>query len=411
MHFTGIIIAVSTFLIIGIFHPIVIKVEYHWGTRPWWIFLLLGIISIASALFIEKVILSALLGVIGASLLWSIGELFEQRKRVMKGWFPMNPKRRDQYKNSTMGDQIKTLIIIALAIMTLSSCGDSYEETKRQTRAERMRLAKEDSAAFKVAVMPTLDCLPLWVAKNCGMFDSLGVDIRLKWFTAQMDCDTALANKRVEASVTDLVRAQWLIDHGTALEMPIATNAYWILVSNKNSRIKDLKQLDDKMIAMTRHSATDMLADHAIDSAKLKTERVFKVQINDVNVRMQMLRNNVMDALLLTEPHATAALMEKHKAIMDSRKLDLKLGVFALRKSVTTDKTRKKQIEAFMKGYNMAVDSINKNGIASYSDLITKYCKVSTAAVDSIAKSGMKFSHAQAPRDKDIERAKKYIAK
>ena len=29
LHFTGIIIAVSTFLIIGLFHPIVIKTEYY----------------------------------------------------------------------------------------------------------------------------------------------------------------------------------------------------------------------------------------------------------------------------------------------------------------------------------------------------------------------------------------------
>lgn len=93
MYFTGIIIAVSTFLIIGIFHPIVIKVEYYWGTRYWWIFLLLGIAAIVAALFVANVIASALLGVLGASLLWSIGELFEQRKRVEKGWFPKNPKR------------------------------------------------------------------------------------------------------------------------------------------------------------------------------------------------------------------------------------------------------------------------------------------------------------------------------
>lgn len=93
MYFTGIIIAVSTFLVIGIFHPIVIKVEYYWGTRPWWIFLVLGIAAIAAALFVANVIASALLGVVGASLLWSIGELFEQRKRVEKGWFPRNPKR------------------------------------------------------------------------------------------------------------------------------------------------------------------------------------------------------------------------------------------------------------------------------------------------------------------------------
>ena len=106
MHFTGIIIAVSTFLIIGFFHPIVIKAEYHTGTRLWWLFLIIGMACIAGALFIENDILSALIGVLGASSLWSIGELFSQKKRVEKGWFPMNPRRRHEYskidKNETL---------------------------------------------------------------------------------------------------------------------------------------------------------------------------------------------------------------------------------------------------------------------------------------------------------------------
>lgn len=99
MYFTGIIIAVSTFLIIGFFHPIVIKVEYHTGTRYWWVFLILGLASIIGALFIENDIQSSLIGVFGASSLWSIGEIFSQRKRVLKGWFPMNPKRKHEYEN------------------------------------------------------------------------------------------------------------------------------------------------------------------------------------------------------------------------------------------------------------------------------------------------------------------------
>lgn len=98
IHFTGIIIAVSTFLIIGIFHPVVIKVEYHTGTKLWWIFLVIGLASIAAALFIANDILSALIGVFGASSLWTIGELFSQKKRVEKGWFPMNPKRSNEYQ-------------------------------------------------------------------------------------------------------------------------------------------------------------------------------------------------------------------------------------------------------------------------------------------------------------------------
>lgn len=99
MNFTGIIIAVSTFLIIGLCHPLVIKTEYHYGTRPWWLFLLVGVASMAAALFVHNIILSSVLGVVGASLLWGIGELFEQRRRVKKGWFPMNPKRRADYED------------------------------------------------------------------------------------------------------------------------------------------------------------------------------------------------------------------------------------------------------------------------------------------------------------------------
>ena len=97
IYFTGVIIAVSTFLIIGLFHPVVIKAEYYLGTRCWWAFLLLGFVTIGCAFFIADVLWSAIIGVVGASLLWSIGELLAQKKRVEKGWFPMNPKRRHEY--------------------------------------------------------------------------------------------------------------------------------------------------------------------------------------------------------------------------------------------------------------------------------------------------------------------------
>ena len=94
MYFTGIIIAVCTFLTIGIWHPIVIKTEYYWGTRAWIVYLLIGLASIVAALFIENTVISAVVGVFGASALWGIGELFAQKKRVEKGWFPKNPKRK-----------------------------------------------------------------------------------------------------------------------------------------------------------------------------------------------------------------------------------------------------------------------------------------------------------------------------
>lgn len=97
MNYIGIIIAVTTFFVIGLFHPIVIKGEYYFGTKCWWWFLILGIAFIIASLFVDDVIISPVLGVIGCSCLWSILEIFEQKKRVQKGWFPMNPKRKQEY--------------------------------------------------------------------------------------------------------------------------------------------------------------------------------------------------------------------------------------------------------------------------------------------------------------------------
>lgn len=98
MNFSGLIIAIITFLVIGLFHPIVIKVEYYSGTRCWWMFALAGILFVGTSLWVDDGVLSTILGVIGCSCLWSILEIFEQKKRVEKGWFPMNPKRKGKYK-------------------------------------------------------------------------------------------------------------------------------------------------------------------------------------------------------------------------------------------------------------------------------------------------------------------------
>gem|GEM_PF-38206 len=97
MNFTGLIIGVAAFLMIGMFHPIVIKAEYHFGTHCWWAFLIVGLAATAASLITEHYIWSTLLGVFAFSCFWSILEIFEQQKRVEKGWFPANPKRKDEY--------------------------------------------------------------------------------------------------------------------------------------------------------------------------------------------------------------------------------------------------------------------------------------------------------------------------
>lgn len=88
MNFTGIIFGFFVFFSIGIYHVLVVKVEYYWGTWPWIVFFLLGIICIYLSLASDKEVASIFWGYLGFINLWTIKELFEQKKRVAKGWYP-----------------------------------------------------------------------------------------------------------------------------------------------------------------------------------------------------------------------------------------------------------------------------------------------------------------------------------
>lgn len=93
MIWSGVIIGAISFVIIGIFHPVVIRCQYYFTDRIWPVFLAGGLILCVLSLFVHQIILSAVLAVTGFTMLWSIRELKEQTERVRKGWFPENPNR------------------------------------------------------------------------------------------------------------------------------------------------------------------------------------------------------------------------------------------------------------------------------------------------------------------------------
>lgn len=300
---------------------------------------------------------------------------------------------------------LASVLGLLLLSTSITSCNKSYKETKREESISRKELLREDSLALKVAIVPTLDGLPLFIGVEDSLFKRNGVDVHLKRRNAQIDCDTLMKGKYIEGMVSDLIRTERLKKNGVMLRYVTATDAYWQLYTNRISRIKELKQLSDKMIAMTRFSVTDYLADYAIDSAKPKFD-VFKVQINDPRTRIKMIINNEMDAALFTEPQATTARLYNNPMLMDSREKNVRFGVIAFRESALKDKRRQKQLDSFIKVYNMAVDSINHFGLQHYASVIRKYTNADDKTIKALPK--LKFSHVKQPRERDINIAKRY---
>lgn len=96
----GLLIGLATFLIIGIYHPLVIKGEYYFGEKIKWWFMAAGFAFLVASILSRGLVISSLLGVASFSSFWGVKEVKEQVERVRKGWFPANPKRINREDSS-----------------------------------------------------------------------------------------------------------------------------------------------------------------------------------------------------------------------------------------------------------------------------------------------------------------------
>ena len=292
--------------------------------------------------------------------------------------------------------------LLILAVLTLVSCGKSDKELQAERQAQKLAEREAYQKAYKIAVMPTMDCLPAYLLKDSLLYDTAKVDIRLCRFNAQMDCDTAMIGGSVQAAFSDLVRTERLKHRNKVLMHYLTdTNLNWQLIADKDSKLKQLSDLSDKIVAMTRFSGTDLLTDMAVKKAKPKYQ-VFRVQVNDVLVRLAMLQNHEIDAYWFAEPQITKALSAD--SLFNSEDAGVHLGVVAI-----MDKVRRQDEEAaFAAAYDKAVEQINKNGVKYYSALIQKYMKVDESVVRALP--DIKYTKIGPPRKANLLMARNFLS-
>ena len=294
--------------------------------------------------------------------------------------------------------------LLILAVLIFASCGKSDKELQAERQAQKLAEREAYQKAYKIAVMPTMDCLPAYLLKDSLLYDTAKVDIRLCRFNAQMDCDTAMIGGSVQAAFSDLVRTERLKHRNKVLMHYLTdTNLNWQLIADKDSKLKQLSDLSDKIVAMTRFSGTDLLTDMAVKKAKPKYQ-VFRVQVNDVLVRLAMLQNHEIDAYWFAEPQITKALSADNNSLFNSEDAGVHLGVVAI-----MDKVRRQDEEAaFAKAYDKAVEQINKNGVKYYSALIQKYMKVDESVVRALP--DIKYTKIGPPRKADLLMARNFLS-
>lgn len=195
----------------------------------------------------------------------------------------------------------------------LASCSERQEAM--QFKADSLSI---DTTVLRIAVMPTMSCLPVYYAEQSGLANKLGMKIQLLRFQAQMDIDTAIQRGHTDIAFTDLIRCTRLAQAKTPVKPIASCDEPLSLISLKTKRVKKINQMKQQMIAISRLSATDYWCDRLLDEANTSHDDIYRPQVNDVCLRAEMLRQGLVDAAMMSEPFATWMTRLGHKRLFSS---------------------------------------------------------------------------------------------
>lgn len=259
-------------------------------------------------------------------------------------------------------------LMLASALLLASCGGNSSRGDAAQRGAGQGDTAKADCS---LALMATLDCLPFFYAEAHGIYRRLGLDVAVTPYRSQLACDTALTRGAADIVYSDHLvakRAGQKAAEGweTAMQMGDA----WTLVAYRGLRIKHAKALEGRDIGITRSSESLEKLEATLQANGLSAEQVYLPQINDLNIRMLMVAQGQLAAAMLTEPY-TAAAAARGNMLLPTAGGDVHHSRLLRRKGKQALPDGKWQ--TIIKGYNMAVDSINERGLNCCADILINH--------------------------------------
>ena len=274
-------------------------------------------------------------------------------------------------------------VLIAMLLLVGGSFVAGCNATNTETSAEDAGKS-HDSIAYdlRVAVLPTLEALPIYYAKQAGICDSLGIVIDILPYVAQFDCDTALLHNAVDVCMMDRTRFADYTRKGHRLSAQLKIDARYALVASKELGAKRVNDLNNRTIAISRHSGAEVFCLHVLTQAGMKREDVHFPQINDLWLRADMLTNRQVEAAVLPYLQAYWAVLNGHQILKE----DAVLPEASMQFVYPRNSKKVQQITLLAKAYELAKAEIENNDLSICRDILIQEYNLPAAQTDSIIK-------------------------
>lgn len=234
-----------------------------------------------------------------------------------------------------------------------------------------------EPATLKIAVLPILDSLPMYVAQEEGLFDENGVDVEFIPVGSAPERDQLIAAGQADGMINEAVSTVFYNTDETQVQIvryartaSPEQHLFSILASGA-SGITSVDQLKGTQIGVSQGTIIEYLTDRLLQNQGFSDDEIATVAVPSIGDRLALLGSGELDAGMLPEPPTSLAQQGGSVVVIDDTTYpEVSFSTISFRKEVIDEQPE--AIRGFLAALEEATRRINENPGAYSSLLVDK---------------------------------------
>ncbi len=247
------------------------------------------------------------------------------------------------------GNHFSSLFLIVLSLL-LASCS---------------RSAVSDQP-IKIALLPVLDSLPLYVAQQQGYFKDAGLNVELVPVGSAPERDQLMQSAQVDGMLNELVTTLYYNRETATIKIlrfaRIATADYPVfrILAAKDSGINTVDDLKNVPIGISQATVIEYMADRVLEHAGISKEEIAKIAVPKISDRTALLASGELKVAVMPDPLASLLMQQGAILVIDDTSLpEVSNSVYSFRTEFLEE--RPADAKALMEAIEKAVNDINSD--------------------------------------------------
>ena len=259
--------------------------------------------------------------------------------------------------------QLHILFVIVLAALFLAACGSAATP-------------QMEPVTLKIAILPIIDALPLYVAQQEGFFAKYGVNIEFVPVASAPERDQLVAAQQADGMINETISDMLFNKDNIRVQAvryalrPSKGYGHFFILASGQSGITTANELKNVEIGVSQGTVIEYVTERLLQAEGLSADEIKTIPVPKIPDRMALLASGELKAGTLPDPLGALALQSGAVIVIDDSSYpEYGFSIYSFRKDVID--AHPDAVKGFLAAIDEAVTLINADP-ALYTNILSE---------------------------------------